>query len=73
MPEGDGFGALWGVVIAQARQHILKTQPYQAKAFLDARVAAEDVVYDAALARELGIKTPYLKAIEAGFACRQAI
>ncbi|RJQ09120.1 MAG: hypothetical protein C4558_06920 [Dehalococcoidia bacterium] len=68
--EGDGFGGLWALVIEQARQGIVADFSAESRAFIE---QAPPIEQGPTLAKQLGIKNRYTKALEAGVACRLSI
>lgn len=65
-----GFGALWALVVYEARRRMLADQAAAVDAFCQAQPQLEE---GPRVARELGLVAPCLKALEAGVACREAI
>lgn len=66
----DGFDALWTVVVREARRRLVESAPEATSEFLRAEPELEA---SPELARQLRLKEPCTKVLEAGVACREAI
>lgn len=69
-PQGDGFAALWNLVLRVELGRLRRDYPAEIATFSASPV---DPHTSAALAASLGIKVSHPGALEEGWACRQAV